>query len=114
MIINSKNVNQMQVENKIQKKIVTDLSISDLYDLYSPAVYGKILGIVHQIPIADKIFEKVFVEALKNKYLFENTSRPPLISLLNESRKKCYQTIKALNIFNECCAGTSVAINEKK
>ena len=104
----------MQPENSKEKIAVTESSFSEIYDLYAPAVYGKILGIVHQAPIADRIFEKVFIKGLKDKNLFANISRPPLISLLNQSREKSYQTIKALNIFNECCAGLSVSITDKK
>ena len=104
----------MLPEKNKEKTAVKDLSPSEIYDLYAPAVYGKILGIVHKEPIADKILEKVFIKAFEDKDLFANISRPPLISLLNQARKKCYQTIKALNIFNECCAGSSVSITEKK
>jgi hypothetical protein len=103
----------MQSESNKQKTVVIESSLSEIYDLYAPAVYGKILGIVHEVPIADKIFKKVFLTALQTGDLFVNTSRPPLISLLNQSRKKCYQTINALNIFTECCAGSSVSIAEK-
>jgi hypothetical protein len=94
--------------------VVNDLSPSEIYDLYAPAVYGKILGIIHKVPIADKILEKVFIKGFQDKELFANTSRPPLISLLNQSREKSYQTIKALNIFNECCAGASISMTDKK
>jgi hypothetical protein len=97
-----------------EKTDANELPSSGIYDLYAPAVYGKILGIVHKVPIADKLLEKVLIEGLQDKDLFANTARPPLLSLLNLSRKKCYQTIKALNLFNECCAGASVSIADKK
>ena len=90
------------------------LSQSEIYDLYAPAVYGKILSIVHKGPIADKILEKIFVEAFTINHILYKTPRRPLISLLNHSREKSYKVIKALNIFNECCAGTTICINNKK
>jgi hypothetical protein len=104
------------MQSETNKEIIpaNELSPSELYDLYAPAVYGKILGIVHKVPIADKLLEKVFIKGLQDKNLFANIAKPPLLSLLNQSRKKCYQTIKALNIFNECCAGASVSVNDKK
>lgn len=104
----------MLKDNNKEKKAVNELSSSEVYDLYAPVVYGKILGIVHEVPIANKILEKVFISALNDKDLFANSSRPPLISLLNQSREKSYKIIKALNIFNECCAGSSVRIASKK
>ncbi len=104
----------MLPESNREEISVNELSPSEIYDLYAPAVYGKILGIVHKVPIADKLLEKVFIEGLQDKNLFSNIARPPLLSLLNQSREKCYQTIKALNIFNECCAGSSVSMTDKK
>ena len=104
----------MLPENDKKKTSVSGLSQSEIYDLYAPAVYGKILGIVHQEPIAGKILKKVFIEGLQDKNLFANISKPPLISLLNQSREKSYKTIKALNILNECCGGSSVYITDKK
>lgn len=104
----------MSPESNKDKISVKELSPSEIYDLYAPAVYGKILGIVHKSPIADKLLEKIFIKALEDKDLFTNIERPPLLSLLNQSRAKCYQTIKALNIFNECCAGSSVSMTDKK
>ncbi len=93
-----------------------DLFQSELYDLYAPAVYGRILKIVHKGPIAGKILEKVFIKAFKEKNLAGNDlSKPkPLISLLNHSREKSYQTLKALNIINECCAGATKSLADKK
>jgi len=86
----------------------------EMYDLYAPAVYGKILSIVHKGPIAHKILEKIFATAFKGDNIPTHNSNTPLISLLNQSREKSYKTIKALNIFSECCAGTSVHITDKK
>ncbi|HMK02553.1 MAG TPA: hypothetical protein VK489_00095 [Ferruginibacter sp.] len=90
------------------------LSQSEIYDLYAPAVYGKILGIVHKGPIADKILEKVFIDAFKNKTAHNNHLKTPLMSMLNQAREKSYKTIRALSIFTECCAGCSVCIKGKK
>ncbi|MGK2861928.1 MAG: hypothetical protein ACSLE0_08345 [Chitinophagaceae bacterium] len=91
-----------------------DLSPSEIYDLYAPAVYGRILKIVHKGPIAGKILEKVFIKAFKEKNLSGNNLNNPLISLLNHSREKSYQTLKALNIINECCAGATKSLADKK
>ena len=89
------------------------LPFSELYDLCAPAVYGKILSIVHKGPIADKILRQVFVEAFKNQATLTGNLRGPLMTLLNSSREKSYKTIKALNLLNACCDGTSVVINKK-
>jgi len=100
--------------NDREKCAINNLSPSEIYDSYAPAVYGKILSIVHEVPIAEKILEKVFVASLNDKTVFNNTLLTPLITLLNQSRKKSDKIIKALNIFNECCAGATVCIADKK
>ena len=84
--------------------------ISKMYDQFAPVMYGKILAIVHKGPIADKVLQQVFVNAFKNKDTFNYTLRSPFMTLLNQSRDKSYKTMKALNIFRECCEGTSISI----
>jgi hypothetical protein len=99
---------------KVEKEPVTSPSKMELYDLYAPAVYGKILSIVDNRPIADKMLEKVFINALKHKNIPVYKLHTPLISLLNHSTEKTNKTIKALNIFRECCAGASIHIADQE
>lgn len=90
------------------------LSQSEQYDLYAPPLYGKILSIVHKGPIAEKVLEKVFVDAFTGKNSSENSLLSPLITLLNASREKSYKTIRALNLFRDCCEASGVCITTKK
>ena len=87
--------------------------ISDMYDKYAPVLYGNIMRIVPQGPIADKILEKVFVAACTFHTNSPSSGQPQLISLLNEARKKSKKTMNALNIFRACCSGANVCLIEK-
>lgn len=89
------------------------LSQSEQYDLYAPAVYGKILGIVHKGPIAEKVLEKIFKDAFTKKDA-SGSLNSPLLTLLNASREKSYKTIQALNIFRDCCEVSGVCLTAKK
>lgn len=89
-----------QLINEISNEVKsTDaLAISELYDKYAPALYGRILQVVKQKDIADKILEKVFIQAIdKSKF---NTRRhlTPFTALLNQSRDKTYSTLKAIRV----------------
>lgn len=84
----------------------------ELYDVYAPPVYGKILSIVHEGPIAGKVLEKVFVSAYSDNETFP--LRSPLMSLIDLARERSNKTIEALNIFRECCSGASVSLEDKK
>ena len=95
-----------------QQKTPYNILTPDVYDLYAPAVYGKILSIINKEQIADRILEKVFVNAYKN--FSASNLQTPLTLLLNEARKKSNKTIQALNIFRECCSGSTVYIKNKK
>lgn len=103
--------NIMQSEKN--KKIKPTELTPELYDLYAPPVYGKILGIVHKAPIADKILEKVFITAYTKENPNPNSLQSPLMSLLNQAREKSYKTIKALTILNECFAGATIQVTKK-
>jgi hypothetical protein len=96
-----------------QNKTTSDRSRSELYDLYAPAVYGRILSIVHKGPIADKILENIFINAFNDRSTLSHPLRSALISMLNKSREESYKTIRALNLFTECCAGSSIGISKK-
>lgn len=98
-------------ENQKNKKTTSKLT-PELYDLYAPPVYDRILSIVHKGPIAKKILENVFVLAYTNNSTFP--LRSPLMSLIDLAHEKSSKTIKALTIFNECCSGTSTSIENKK
>lgn len=102
----------MEEIKEIKQKTPYNILTPDLYDVYAPAVYGKILSIINKEQIADRLLEKVFVNAYKPPPA--SHLQTPLTSLLNEARKKSNKTIQALNIFRECCSGSTVHIKDKK
>lgn len=104
----------MQKQDKIHQPGIKKLSHEKLYDVCAPAVYGKILSVVKQPPIADKILEKVFVNAFNDEDTFTGSFKSPLITLLEKSDDKSNKTLTALNIFRECCAGSTISITDKK
>ncbi|MEO6488991.1 MAG: hypothetical protein ABIO04_03545 [Ferruginibacter sp.] len=104
----------MQLVKDIKDKQIVPKLTPELYDLYAPAVYGKIISIVHKGPIANKILEKVFIAAYANNNNPLSPFQSPLISLLNQAREKSYKTVKALTIFNESCSGRSIKTIDKK
>ena len=97
----------------ISPKKVSIEVFSEFYDKYAPVLYGNILRVVPQGPIADKILEKVFVAACTNNFITNSANQPQLMSLLNEARKKSKKTMNALNIFRACCSGANVCLVEK-
>lgn len=80
-------------------------SVSALFDKYAPALYGRILQVVKQKEIADKILERVFINALVDKSVKKPEHLSLFTSLLNHSRKKSYGTLKALRMFEACSCG---------
>ena len=84
----------------------------ELYDLYAPTVYSKVLSIVHEEPIAEKIFVKVFTFAYTNNSTFP--LRSPLASLIDLAHEKSCKTVKALAIFSACCSGATISICDKE
>jgi len=84
----------------------------ELYDLYAPTVYSKVLSIVHKEQIAEKIFVKVFTLAYTNNNSFPVRSH--LMSLIDLAHEKSCKTVKALAIFSACCSGASISICDKK
>lgn len=85
---------------QLQKSVDTldkgESSISDIYDKYAPAIYGRIITIVKQKEIAEKILERVFINALVDNNVKHSAHLTAFTSLLNHSRKKTYSTMKAL------------------
>lgn len=79
-------------------------SVSELYDKYAPALYGRILTVVKQKEIAEKILERVFINALVDKNVKQANHVTLFTSLLNHSRKKTYGTMKALRVLEACCS----------
>jgi hypothetical protein len=104
----------MPITDNLEKEADNWALTPSMYDVYLPAVYGKILGIVHKEPIANKILEKVFMDIYATKKAQDYKLQPPLITLLNHAREKSYQTIKALTMFRECCSGASVHMTGKE
>lgn len=101
----------IQQINEIAKTATQDMeSISALYDKYAPALYGRIIQVVKQKEIAEKILEKVFINALVDKNVKQHEHLTLFTSLLNHSRKKSYSTLKALRIFEACSCGSQSTV----
>jgi hypothetical protein len=81
-------------------------SVSALYDKYAPALYGRIIQVVKEKEIAEKVLEKVFINALVDKTVKQPDHITLFTSLLNHSRKKSYSTLKALRMFQACSCGS--------
>ncbi|MBK6731318.1 MAG: hypothetical protein IPG60_10275 [Bacteroidetes bacterium] len=102
----------MQQGNKKADIQINHKLTREMYNLYVPPVYGKILSIVREDQIAEKILEKVFVYAYKNNTTFP--LRSPLMSLIDIAHDKSSKTVNALTIFRACCAGATISITDKK
>lgn len=74
------------------------VSFSQLYDKYAPALYGRIIQVVKQKEIAEKILERVFINALVDKNVKQPSHLSLFASLINHSRKKSYGTLKAIRV----------------
>jgi len=85
-------------------------AISVLYDKYAPALYGKIISIVNQKEVAEKILIRVFVDAALGKHSGTAVYTSLFTSLLNHTRKKTYGTLKALRMFEACSCGNKTAL----
>lgn len=81
--------------------------LSQLYDKYAGAIYGRILQVVKQKEIAEKILEKVFIKAFKEPPA--NVNLTPFTNLINQSRDKSYRTVKALKVLNALCSSAAPA-----
>jgi hypothetical protein len=87
----------IQEINERAKDLTMDSnSFSELYDKYAPALYGRIMAVVKQKEIAEKILERVFINALVDKNVEHSNHLTVFTSLINHSRKKTYSTLKAL------------------
>ena len=68
------------------------VTLSELYDKYAPAIYGRILMVIHDKVEADKILERVFINVWKMRH--ENTGYlSNFTKLINEARNISYQTL---------------------
>lgn len=87
-------------------------SFSDLYDKYAPALYGRIMAVVKQKEIAEKILERVFINALVDKNVVQPSHISLFTSLINHSRKKTYSTLKALRVLESlrCTSQTTLSV----
>lgn len=98
--------------NDSAKNIASDeASVSELYDKYAPALYGRIINVVKQKEIAEKILMRVFINAVVDKNVKQPNHVTLFTSLLNHSRKKTYGTLKALRMFEACSCGTQSTIS---
>lgn len=94
--------------NESAKNIQTDeASVIVLYDKYAPALYGRIIKVVKQKEIAEKILLRVFINAVVDKNVKQSNHITLFTSLLNHSRKKTYGTLKALRVLEACCSPQS-------
>lgn len=85
--------------NKDSKSLTVDAnSFSELYDKYAPALYGRIIRVVKQKEIAEKILERVFINALVDKNVKQAGQITLFTSLINHSRKKTHGTLKAIRV----------------
>ena len=87
-----------------------EAAVSELYDKYAPALYGRIMGVVKQKEIAEKILLRVFINAVVDKNVQQSSHIRLFTSLLNHSRNKTYGTLKALRMFEACSCGTQSTI----
>jgi hypothetical protein len=102
-----------QINESAKGLPVDEDTISKLYDQYAPALYGRIMEVVKQKEIAEKILERVFINAFVDKNVVQNDHIRLFSSLINHSRKKTYSTMKALRVLESlrCEAGnTSTAV----
>jgi predicted RNA polymerase sigma factor len=91
----------LQIKESSKDETVT---IEELYDRYAAAVYGRIIRIVKQKDVAEKILERVFITALEEKKI-KAIYLKPLTNLINHTHKKTYNTLKAIKIFQACACG---------
>jgi len=87
-----------QLQNSVDSLDKGESSVSDIYDKYAPAIYGRIINIVKQKEIAEKILERVFINALVDKNVKQSVHLSAFTSLLNHYRKKTYSTMKAMRV----------------
>jgi hypothetical protein len=96
--------------NENAKELKSDeASVSALYDKYAPALYGRIIKVVKQKEIAEKILLRVFVNAVVDKNMKQSNHLSLFTSLLNHSRKKTYGTMKAMKVLESCCSSPGPA-----
>ncbi len=100
-------INEINESAKTLK--IDQASVSELYDKYAPALYGRIIRVVKQKEIAEKILEKVFINAVIDKNVKQSTHLSLFTSLLNHSRKKTYGTMKAMKVLESCCGSQGPA-----
>ncbi len=94
--------------NESAKNIQTDeATVAALYDKYAPALYGRIIKVVKQKEIAEKILLRVFINAVVDKNVKQSNHLSLFTSLLNHSRKKTYGTLKAMRVLEACCSAQS-------
>ncbi len=99
-----------QLIDQIKKEVEASqdsVDYSVFYDKYAAAVYGRILQVVKQKDIAEKILEKVFIKAFSNSSVKSTSHLSPFTTLLNESRNKSNCTIKAMKVLGSLCSVSS-------
>lgn len=105
-------INQINESAKTLK--VDAVSFSELYDKYAPALYGRIIQVVKQKEMAEKILERVFINALVDKNVKQSNHISLFTSLINHSRKKTYSSLKALRALESlrCTSQSAISISQ--
>jgi hypothetical protein len=78
-----------------------NLTVSEFYDKNAPIFYGQIVRIVKEKEIADRVLVKTFVDVFNDNITVQKYLSP-IVNVLNYSRKKSIQTVKAIKIFQAC------------
>lgn len=94
-----------QLNASAKNLVIDEASVSGLYDKYAPALYGKIIRVVKQKELAEKILIRIFMNAVVDKNIEQPGHLTLFTSLLNHTRKKTYGTLKALRMFEACSCG---------
>jgi hypothetical protein len=90
--------NTNTTENRLQY-------LSAFYDKYAGALYGTILRIVGKEIVAEKVLEKVFKNNINNQPENPSKQLSEFTCILNHSRKKSNESVKAIQIFEACNNG---------
>jgi len=95
------------------KAVKTDpAKFGEFYDNHAPAVYGHIVGIVKHDTIADRVLVKTFVDVHNDKVPAQKFLSP-FTNVLNHSKKKSLQTLKAIEMFQACNSAHPVIDSSK-
>jgi hypothetical protein len=87
---------------------------ADFYDKYAGALYGIILRAVNKEIVAEKIFIKVFRDAVYERKIETSKFLSEFTCVSNHARKISQVTVKAINMFEACNEGRDCMILSKQ